>query len=368
MLRPGREPRAFQVGSNGPRCPAARTSAAGRLVAGAFVDGGLLVRAVTECDPDDHLHGNFLTAPSTPPADRARRTDKEWTQTMKLLRVGPAGSEVAACLRPDGTLVDISDLVPDITSDLIASGLPALRSAIGEATDLPVLDGGAVRTGAPIADPGKVVCVGLNYREHAAEAGLSVPDEPILFMKAPYTVNGPHDDVPIPPGSVKTDYEVELAVVIGREARYLAESDDPLRHVAGYTISNDVSERAFQLERGGQWDKGKNCEGFNPLGPWFVTADEVPDPQALGLELRVNGQIRQRSNTSDMIFSIRHLVWYVSQFMALQPGDVINTGTPAGVGSGFDPARFLEAGDVVELTIEGLGAQRHTFVPAQVRR
>jgi 2-keto-4-pentenoate hydratase/2-oxohepta-3-ene-1,7-dioic acid hydratase in catechol pathway len=287
---------------------------------------------------------------------------------MKLLRVGPAGSEVPACLRPGGTLVDLSSLVPDITSDLIAGGLPPLRSTVEEATDLPVLDIGAVRIGAPIADPGKIVCVGLNYRKHAAEAGQNVPDEPILFMKAPYTINGPHDDVPIPPGSVKTDYEVELAVVIGREARYLAETDDPLSYVAGYMISDDVSERAFQLERGGQWDKGKNCEGFNPLGPWLVTADEVPDPQGLGLELRVNGEIRQRSNTSDMIFPIRHLVWYVSQFMALQPGDVINTGTPSGVGSGFEPTRFLEAGDVVEVTIDGLGTQRHTFVPADVSR
>ncbi len=205
---------------------------------------------------------------------------------------------------------------------------------------------------------------GLNYRLHAAEAGLPIPAEPILFMKAPYTVEGPNDTVPIPPDSLKTDYEVELAVVIGKETRYLDPGDDALSHVAGYTISDDVSERAFQLERGGQWDKGKNCEGFNPLGPWFVTADDVPDPQALDLASRVNGEIRQQSNTSDMIFPVSHLVWYISQFMTLLPGDIINTGTPAGVGAGFEPPRFLHHGDEVELSISGLGQQRHRFAQA----
>lgn len=285
---------------------------------------------------------------------------------MRLLRVGPAGSERPALLRSDGTIVDISSVVPDITSEVLAGRLPELRAAVNEDAALPSIDPRGLRIGPPVADPGKIVCVGLNYRLHAAEAAQPVPDEPVLFMKAPYTVNGPDDAVPIPPGSTKTDYEVELAVVIGRTARYLDPEDDALSYVAGYTISNDVSERAFQLERGGQWDKGKNCEAFNPLGPWLVTADELGDPQDLELSLLVNGDTRQRSNTSDMIFPVRHLVWYISQFMVLLPGDVINTGTPAGVGAGFDPPRFLEAGDVIEVSIAGLGHQRHEFVDAHV--
>lgn len=268
-------------------------------------------------------------------------------------------------LHPDGRLLDVSAIVPDIGSRTIGDDLDTLRAAVaGDPDSLPELDDRAVRFGPPIADPGKIICVGLNYRLHASEAGSAIPEEPILFMKAPYTVQGPEDTVPIPPGSLKTDYEVELAVVIGKVARYLDPDDDALSYVAGYTISDDVSERAFQLERGGQWDKGKNCEGFNPLGPWLVTADEVRDPQALSLALTVNGEVRQHSSTSDMIFPVRHLVWYISQFMALLPGDVINTGTPAGVGAGFEPPRFLRDGDVVELSISGLGQQRHRFGPA----
>ncbi|MDI6908189.1 fumarylacetoacetate hydrolase family protein [Nocardioides sp.] len=259
----------------------------------------------------------------------------------------------------------MSDIVAEIGPGTITDGLDSLRSVVnGDGGAPPNLDGAAIRFGPPIAGPGKIICVGLNYRLHAAEAGLPIPEEPILFMKAPYTLEGPDDAVPIPPGSLKTDYEVELAVVIGKVARYLDPDDDALSYVAGYTISDDVSERAFQLERGGQWDKGKNCEGFNPLGPWFVTSDEVADPQALDLALSVNGEVRQQSNTSDMIFPVRHLVWYISQFMTLLPGDIINTGTPAGVGAGFDPPRFLRDGDVVELSIAGLGQQRHRFEPA----
>jgi 2-keto-4-pentenoate hydratase/2-oxohepta-3-ene-1,7-dioic acid hydratase in catechol pathway len=198
---------------------------------------------------------------------------------------------------------------------------------------------------------------------------MAEPPEPVLFMKAPYTVQGPDDDVIIPPGSVKTDYEVELAVVIGTAARYLASPDDATGHILGYTISDDVSERGFQLERGGQWDKGKNCETFNPLGPWISTSDEIPDPQDLRLTLDVNGERRQDTSTADMIFGVSHLVWYISQFMALLPGDVVNTGTPHGVGSGFSPPRFLRAGDVVEVAISGLGRQRHrlrNYDPATV--
>jgi 2-keto-4-pentenoate hydratase/2-oxohepta-3-ene-1,7-dioic acid hydratase in catechol pathway len=214
---------------------------------------------------------------------------------------------------------------------------------------------------APLERPGKIVCVGLNYLDHADETGARPPAEPILFLKAGDTVVGPTDDVLIPPGSVKTDYEVELAVIIGRRARYLASVSDAAEVIAGFAISNDVSEREFQLERGGQWDKGKNCETFNPLGPWIATADEVSDPQSLALRLWVNGELRQDGSTKNMIFGVDHLVWYISQFMTLHPGDVINTGTPAGVALGRPDGAFLRAGDVVELQIDGLGRQRQTF-------
>jgi 2-keto-4-pentenoate hydratase/2-oxohepta-3-ene-1,7-dioic acid hydratase in catechol pathway len=225
---------------------------------------------------------------------------------------------------------------------------------------LPVVER-AERLGPPLARIGKIVCVGLNYRDHARETGAAPPEEPILFLKSPDTVVGPEDDVLIPRNSRKTDWEVELAVVIGSEARYLAGPDDALAYVAGYAVSNDVSEREFQLERGGQWDKGKNCETFNPLGPWIRTADEIPDPQGLALRLWVNGRLKQDGKAADMIFGVAHLVWYLSQFMVLRPGDVINTGTPAGVAmGGADPA-FLRDGDVVELEIDGLGRQRQTF-------
>jgi 2-keto-4-pentenoate hydratase/2-oxohepta-3-ene-1,7-dioic acid hydratase in catechol pathway len=212
-----------------------------------------------------------------------------------------------------------------------------------------------------VAGIGKVVCIGLNYCDHAAETGAALPAEPIVFLKAADTVIGPDDEVLIPRRSAKTDWEVELAVVIAAEARYLASPADALACIAGYAISNDVSEREFQHERGGQWDKGKNCETFNPLGPWVTTADDIADPQDLALRLSVNGELRQDGTTSDMIFAVDHLVWYLSQFMVLRPGDVINTGTPAGVAMGRPDTPYLRAGDVVELEIAGLGRQRQVF-------
>jgi 2-keto-4-pentenoate hydratase/2-oxohepta-3-ene-1,7-dioic acid hydratase in catechol pathway len=282
---------------------------------------------------------------------------------MRLLRVGSLGAERPAALLADGSLVDISPLVPDIDARTLgAESLQQLeRDLDSRGSDLPRLDLEQLRIGAPVNGVGKIVCVGLNYREHAREAGLPVPSEPILFLKAGDTVVGPHDPVLIPPHSEKTDYEVELGVVIGREARYLASPAEAMSHVAGLLVSNDVSEREYQMDRGGTWDKGKNCETFSPLGPWLVTADEVSDVQDLALHLRVNGEARQESTTGDMIFTVDHLVWYVSQFMVLRPGDVINTGTPPGVGSGFSPPRFVRDGDVVELAITGLGSQRQVF-------
>jgi 2-keto-4-pentenoate hydratase/2-oxohepta-3-ene-1,7-dioic acid hydratase in catechol pathway len=278
---------------------------------------------------------------------------------VKLLRVGPAGQERPA-VSQDGVLgYDLSGLLPGNPDALLSpAGQEIARAVIERPGGTPRIDLPTVRLGPPVQAPGKIVCVGLNYRAHAAEAGMAEPVEPVLFMKAPYTVQGPTDEVVIPLRSEKTDYEVELAVVIGTAARYLASPDAALAHVLGYTISHDVSERAFQLERGGQWDKGKNCETFNPLGPWISTTDEIGDPQQLRLTLHVNGQPRQDSSTADMIFDVAHLVWYISQFMALLPGDIVNTGTPQGVGSGFTPPVFLRAGDVVELAISGLGSQR----------
>jgi 2-keto-4-pentenoate hydratase/2-oxohepta-3-ene-1,7-dioic acid hydratase in catechol pathway len=281
---------------------------------------------------------------------------------MKLLRVGPAGRETPALLDADGVLRDLSAVVPDIDAALLADpgGLGRL-SALPPDT-LPVLDSANLRVGAPLAPPGKIVCIGLNYHDHAAETGAQVPAEPIVFMKAPDTVVGPFDTVLIPRASTSTDWEVELAVVIGRTTRYLAGPQESHAAIAGYMISHDVSEREFQLDRGGQWDKGKNCETFNPLGPWLVTADEVTDPQALGLRLSVNGEPRQHGSTADMIFGVDHLVWYLSQFMTLYPGDVINTGTPAGVALGMpEPKPYLRPGDTAELEIDGLGRQRQTF-------
>ncbi|MFI7703313.1 fumarylacetoacetate hydrolase family protein [Nonomuraea sp. NPDC049480] len=277
---------------------------------------------------------------------------------MKLLRVGPVGQERPVVLDDAGNLRDIGE--PEIDGAFLASGgVARVREAL-ERGDLPVVDAEGLRIGAPIARPGKIVCIGLNYSDHAAESGLEPPAEPVVFMKAPNTVIGPYDEVLVPRGSVKTDWEVELAIVIGKEARYLDGKEEALAVIAGYAISNDVSEREFQLERGGQWDKGKSCETFNPLGPWLVTADEVGDPQNLPLRLWVNGETRQDGDTKNMIFEVAEIVRYLSQFMVLEPGDVINTGTPAGVALGMPGQPYLRAGDVMELEIEGLGRQRQT--------
>ncbi|RVX44390.1 2-keto-4-pentenoate hydratase/2-oxohepta-3-ene-1,7-dioic acid hydratase in catechol pathway [Nonomuraea polychroma] len=277
---------------------------------------------------------------------------------MKLLRVGPVGQERPAVLDEAGNLRDIGE--PEIDGAFLASGgVARVREAL-ERGDLPAIDTEGLRVGAPIARPGKIVCIGLNYSDHAAESGLEAPAEPVVFMKAPNTMVGPYDEVLVPRGSVKTDWEVELAVVIGRQARYLESREEALGVIAGYAVSNDVSEREFQLERGGQWDKGKSCETFNPLGPWLVTADEVGDPQNLPMRLWVNGERRQDGDTKNMIFDVAEIVRYLSQFMVLEPGDVINTGTPAGVALGMPGQPYLKAGDVMELEIEGLGRQRQT--------
>ena len=289
---------------------------------------------------------------------------------MKLLRVGPPGEERPAVLDEAGRPRDLRHLLgpdADIDGAFLASGQVARVAAALLSDELPLLypDRAAgdpeERVGPPIARPGKVVCVGLNYRDHAEETGAALPAEPIIFMKAANTVVGPNDVVLIPRGSVKTDWEVELAVVIGTTARYLDSDEAALGCVAGYAVSNDVSEREFQLERGGQWDKGKSCETFNPLGPWLVTADEVPDPQDLRLRLLVNGEVRQDGDTKNMIFGVAEVVRYLSRFMVLEPGDVINTGTPAGVALGMPDQPYLREGDVLELEIAGLGRQRLTM-------
>ncbi len=257
----------------------------------------------------------------------------------------------------NGRWYDLTPIAADVDPAVVAlDARDRARAAVADGL-LPVLDT-PTDFAAPLARIGKIVCIGLNYRDHAEETGATPPSEPVLFMKAPDTVVGPNDTVLVPRRSVKTDYEVELAVVIGRVARYLDSPDDAPAHVAGYAISNDVSEREFQIERGGQWDKGKNCETFNPFGPWITSADEVADPQALGLRLWVNGELRQDGSTKNMIFGVAHVVWYLSQFMTLYPGDVVNTGTPAGVAMGRPDQPYLRAGDVMELEIDGLGRQR----------
>ena len=282
---------------------------------------------------------------------------------MKLLRTGPLGRETPAALLPDGRTLDLTGVL-DAQRPWSAGDLAAAEAAVRAGT-APEVDLSGRRVGAPVPRPGAVVCIGLNYRDHAAETGAAIPAEPILFLKLPSTVVGPHDTVLVPRGSTKTDYEVELGVVIGAPARYLDSAEQGLAAVAGYVVSHDVSEREFQLERGGQWDKGKNCETFNPMGPWFVTADEVPDPGDLGLRLWVNGELRQEGTTRDMVFGVGEIVRYLSRFMVLQPGDVINTGTPAGVALGRpDPKPYLRAGDVVECEVDGLGRTRNELAAA----
>jgi 2,4-didehydro-3-deoxy-L-rhamnonate hydrolase len=279
---------------------------------------------------------------------------------MKLLRVGPAGQEKPAVLVGDTSYVDVSDVVGDFDEAFFrGGGVAQLRAQVDErlaSRSARPLDG--LRIGAPIARPHQILCIGLNYSDHAAETGQAAPEEPIVFTKSPNTLIGPRDDVLIPRGSVKTDWEVELGVVIGTPCRYLEDETAAAAAIAGYVVVNDVSERAFQLERGGQWSKGKSAETFNPCGPYLVTPEEVADVLALPMWLDVNGVRRQDGSTATMLFSPTFVVHYLSQFMVLEPGDLINTGTPPGVGMGQRPPVYLEPGDVMELGIEGLGSQR----------
>ena len=281
---------------------------------------------------------------------------------MQLLRLGAPGSERPAVRTEEGVIHDLTPVTADIDGAFLGNdGVARVRTALN-AGELPVIDDSGLRVGPPLAGIGKIICIGLNYSDHAAETGATVPDEPVLFLKTPDTVVGPYDEVLVPRKSVKTDWEVELGVVIGRTARYLDSHEEALACVAGYVLSHDVSEREFQIERGGTWDKGKNCETFNPLGPWLVPAEDIGDPQQLGLRLWVNGELKQDSSTKNMIFHVAEVIRYLSQFMVLRPGDLINTGTPAGVALGQpDPKPYLRAGDVVELEIDGLGKQRQTF-------
>ncbi|MBZ9769333.1 fumarylacetoacetate hydrolase family protein [Mesorhizobium sp. CA6] len=277
---------------------------------------------------------------------------------MKLLRYGEAGSEKPGLLDADGVIRDLSAHVADIAGTALHPASLEMLSKL-DPKSLPVVPG-KPRLGACVAGTGKFICIGLNYSDHAAETGATVPPEPIIFMKASSAIVGPDDDVLIPRGSVKTDWEVELGVIIGKTAKYVSE-DDALDYVAGYCVAHDVSERAFQAERQGQWTKGKSCDTFGPTGPWLVTKDEVADPQNLKMWLTVNGKTMQNGSTRTMVFGVKYLVAYLSQFMSLHPGDIISTGTPPGVGLGMKPPVFLKPGDVVELGIEGLGQQKQTF-------
>ncbi|MCT7296870.1 ureidoglycolate lyase [Ralstonia sp. CHL-2022] len=285
---------------------------------------------------------------------------------MKLLRYGPKGQEKPGLLDAQGQVRDLSAVIDDIGGAvLLPESLARLRML--DISRLPIVDGtpqAGLRLGACVGNVGKFICIGLNYSDHAAETGAEVPAEPVVFGKWTSAICGPNDDVEIPQGSVKTDWEVELGVVIGKGGRYISEAD-ALAHVAGYCVINDVSEREYQLERGGTWDKGKGCDTFGPIGPWLVTADEVPNPQALHLWLEVDGHRYQNGSTSTMVFGVAHLVSYLSRFMSLQPGDVISTGTPPGVGLGQKPPVYLRAGQTMRLGIEGLGEQRQRTVNAQ---
>jgi 2-keto-4-pentenoate hydratase/2-oxohepta-3-ene-1,7-dioic acid hydratase in catechol pathway len=276
---------------------------------------------------------------------------------MKLLRYGPVGQEKPGLLDAAGTIRDLSTTIPDIGgSSLSPAGLDKLKSLDPQA--LKAVPGNP-RIGPCVGHVGKFICIGLNYSDHAAETGATVPPEPIIFMKATSAITGPNDDVIIPKTSEKTDWEVELGVVIGSVARYVSEAD-AMKHVAGYCLINDVSERAFQTERHGQWTKGKSCDSFGPIGPWLVTADEVPDPQNLAMFCDINGKRFQNGSTKTMVYGVRYLISYLSQFMSLQPGDIISTGTPPGVGMGQKPPLYLKDGDKIHLGIAGLGEQHQT--------
>lgn len=273
---------------------------------------------------------------------------------MKLLRVGPLGQEKPAIYDRNGAYRDLSAHIKDLSGDVLNDeGLAKLRNIDEES--LPILDAN-IRIGACVGHVGKFICIGLNYSDHAAETGMTLPDEPVLFFKATSAICGPNDDVLIPRNSTKTDWEVELGIIIGKEARYVSEGT-AMDHVAGYCVINDVSERSFQLERSGQWVKGKSADTFGPIGPWLVTRDEVADPQNLKMWLEVDGHRYQEGSTSTMVFGVRHLVSHISQFMSLQAGDVISTGTPPGVGMGQNPQIYLKEGQVMSLGIEGLGEQ-----------
>ncbi len=274
---------------------------------------------------------------------------------MKFLRYGEAGQEKPGILDADGAIRDLSAHVNDLSGAALAPDALAKLGAV-DVNSLPKVEGNP-RLGPCVAGTGKFICIGLNYADHAAESGMAVPPEPVIFMKATSAIVGPNDDVLIPRGSKKTDWEVELGIVIGKTAKYVSE-DDALDYVAGYCTLHDVSERAFQIERSGQWTKGKSCDTFGPTGPWLVTKDEVADPQNLKMWLTLNGETMQDGSTKTMVYGVRYLVSYLSQFMSLQPGDIISTGTPPGVGMGMKPPRYLKAGDVVELGIEGLGTQK----------
>ena len=279
---------------------------------------------------------------------------------MKLIRFGEINKEKPGVLLPDGTKIDVSKFVNDYDEQFFGNqGIEKLNKWLEKNHDsCPVIDNDN-RLGSPLFRPSKIVCVGLNYAKHAMESGMDVPEEPVLFFKASSAIIGPYDSITIPKGSEKSDWEVELAVVIGNKASYVSEKD-ALSHIAGYVLHNDVSERSYQLERSGQWVKGKSCDTFAPIGPFIATPDEIGDPNNLNLWLKLNGEEMQNSNTSDFIFNIQQVVSYISQFMTLLPGDIISTGTPFGVGLGLNPPRYLKEGDVIELGIDGLGISKQT--------
>ncbi|QBY03561.1 FAA hydrolase family protein [Thalassotalea sp. HSM 43] len=274
---------------------------------------------------------------------------------MKLMRVGAVGKEKPAILDSEGKIRDLSAHIADIDGDLFSSGNVKKIAELNLST-LPIVDD-SVRKGPVVTKVGKFICVGLNYADHAAESGMEVPSEPVLFMKATSSIIGPNDTVEIPPTSTKSDWEVELGVVIGKEAKYVAEAD-AVDHIAGYCVINDLSEREFQIEKEGQWCKGKGCDTFGPIGPYLVTTDEITDPSELDIWLELNGERVQDGNTRTMVYKVPFLVSYISQFMSLQPGDIISTGTPPGVGLGFTPPKYLKEGDVMKLGISGLGEQQ----------